>query len=286
MQTRPLGRTGHDCSVAVLGGIVFHYVPPEAAEELLQEALDAGVTAVDIAPGYGDAELRLGAVLPPYRRRLFVGGKTTARTPSEARADLERTLSRLQVDSLDLYQVHGLLTLDDLTDFGPVLEMMLEAREEGLCRYVGTTGHGLATAAAQAEALRRYGTDTVMLPINPRMAAHEEYWRDLTALLATCAADGVGVLAIKAAARAPWSIPVEERPSTTWYEPETDPDRLLTGIRFALAQPAVAGFCTPGDRAAMSLALAAAQQVTPMTAQEQEAAVAAVADRASLFAPA
>ena len=283
MQTRRLGRTGHECSLAVLGGIAFHFTPGEQARQLLGSALDAGVNAVDVAPGYGEAELHLGAVLPPVRDRLFLAGKTAARTAVAARAELERTLQRLQVDQLDLYQLHGLLTVADLDERGPVLEMMLAARDEGLCRFVGTTGHDLGTAAAQHEALRRYGTDTVMLPVNPRMVAHTEYWADLSALLDACCRDDVGVLAIKAGARRPWTVPAEERTATTWYDPWRDQADLSASVRFALSQPPVAGFCTPGDLDVLPLALRAAQEFVPMSPEEQAEAARRAAELPSVF---
>ena len=276
MQTRRLGRTGHESSVAILGGAAFWASDPQQTEAAFTAAIDAGVNHLDIAPTYGDAERLVGPFVPAVRDRLFVACKTGRKNPDGVRAQLEESLRRLGSDAFDLYQLHGVTSLDDLESRRDAAEAILRARAEGLCRWVGITGHDLGAPAAHAEAVRRYDLDTVMFPVNPRFWAEPAYRRDAEALLALCADRDVGVMAIKAGAARPWGD--KERWATTWYEPQADDAGLERGIRFALSTPGVAAFCTPGDVAILRRALAIAGRVSSMTDSERDAAMAEVAD--------
>ncbi len=272
MQHRRLGRTDHRSSLAVLGGAAFWGCSPDEAEAGFTAALDAGVNHLDIAPSYGRAELVVGPLVPAVRDRLFVAGKTQRRNAEGVRAQLEETLRRLGTDHLDLYQLHAVTDVATLDERAAAAETILAARDEGLVRFVGVTGHDLGTPAAQLEAVRRYDLDTVMLPVFPRVWAEPGYRADAEALLAEAAARDLGVMAIKAVARRPWG----DRPPThdAWYEPHTDPAAVTAGVRFTLSTPGVHAFCTPGDLRVLPLALAAAEAFTPMTDAERDEAVA------------
>jgi aryl-alcohol dehydrogenase-like predicted oxidoreductase len=289
VETRPLGRTGHRSSLAVLGGIAFHFTDGlDEAVALLRSAADAGVNHLDIAPGYMTAEEKAGRALaeaPEVADDLFVAGKSAERTAAGVRADLERSLARLGRTSFDLYQLHGVVSLDDLDERAAagVVDELLRIRDEGLCRWVGTTGHDLGTPTAQAEAVRRYDLDTVMFPVNPRLWGDPAYRRDAEALLDLCAERQVGVMAIKAAAARPWAAARADRHATTWYEPYTAADEIERGVRFALSAPGVAAFCTPGDVRLLRTALDAAARFVPMDDGERRDAVAAVAHEPALF---
>jgi aryl-alcohol dehydrogenase-like predicted oxidoreductase len=245
MEQRRLGRTEHRSSVAVLGAAAFARCTLAEAEAGFELALSRGVNHVDIAPTYGYAEVVVGAQIAAARDRLFVAGKSDRSNPAGVRAHLERTLTRLGTDRLDLYQLHGVTSLDVLEQRSAAAEVVLAARDEGLTRFVGITGHDLGTPRAQLEALRRYDLDTVMFPIYPRVWADPVYRTDAEALLAECAASDVGVMVIKAAARRPWGD--QDPTRSTWYEPQTDPDAIARGIAFALSTDGVHAFCTPGD---------------------------------------
>ena len=275
METRRLGRTGHHSSVAILGGAAFWSATEEQTETAFASALDAGVNHLDIAPSYGAAETLVGPLIPPVRDRLFIGCKTGRKNPDGVRAQMEESLRRLGCDSFDLYQLHGVTDLDELDRRADAAEAILRARDEGLCRWAGITGHDLGAPAAHAEAVRRYDLDTVMFPVNPRFFAEPQYRRDAEALLALADERDLGVMAIKAGAARPWGD--RERWATTWYEPHRDDEGLERGIRFALSTPRVAGFCTPGDVSVLSRALAIADRVTPMSDDERTAAMEAVA---------
>ena len=281
MQTRRLGRTGHHSSVAVLGGAAFWNATPEGTAAAFAAALAAGVNHLDVAPQYGMAEELLGPLIPGVRDRLFVACKTLRHHPDGVRAQLEESLARLHCDRFDLYQLHAVTDLDELERRAGAIEAVLAARDQGVCRWAGITGHELSAPAAHLEALRRYDLDTVMFPVNPRLWADTDYRRDAEALLAEAEARDVGVMAIKAAAARPWGA--REHTSATWYEPYTSASEVARGVRFALSVPGVDAFCTPGDVGVLTLALAAANAFEPMEEPERMRAMEETSSERHIF---
>jgi aryl-alcohol dehydrogenase-like predicted oxidoreductase len=281
METRRLGRTGHFSSLAVLGGAAFWDSSPEVAAQAFDAALRSGVNHLDVAPQYGRAQELLGPLVPAVRDRLFVACKTLRHRADGVRAQLEDSLSLLGCDSFDLYQLHAVTSVEELDRRAGAIEAIVKAKDEGLCRWIGVTGHDLSAPAAHLEALRRHDLDTVMFPVNPRLWAHPGYRRDAEALLAECAERDLGVMAIKAAAARPWG----ERPhtSSTWYEPYTAPGEVERGVRFALSVEGVHAFCTPGDLGVLPVALAAANRFAPMDPGDRDAAVRQVASEPLIF---
>jgi predicted aldo/keto reductase-like oxidoreductase len=215
------------------------------------------------------------------RDRLFVACKTMRHDPDGVRAQLEESLTLLHCDSFDLYQMHAVTDLDELDARARALSAIIAARDEGLCRFVGITGHNLTTPAAQLEALRRYDLDTVMFPVNPRLWADPAYRHDAEALLAEAEARDVGVMAIKAVAARPWG----ERPhtATTWYDPYTSEPEITRGVRFVLSVPGVHALCTPSDPELTRAAIEAAGRFEPMTPEEQADAMRATAAEDHIF---
>ena len=186
METRRLGRTEHQSSIAILGGAVFFKDSPETAEVFFHEAINAGINHLDIAPGYGLAERAVGPHLQKVREKIFVADKTGEIEESWAKKRLEKTLTRLQVDYLDLYQAHGVTSVEELDKRSEAFEVILNAKEQGLTRFIGITGHDLGAPKAHLEAIRRYNVDTVMLPIYPRVWADPVYRADTEKLFAEC----------------------------------------------------------------------------------------------------
>ena len=273
MLKRRLGRTGHDSSIAILGGAAFARCTPEEAAVGFEAAIAAGVNHLDIAPQYGEAQRNVGPLLTSsVRSQLFVACKTLRKHPDGVRAQLEESLSLLQCERFDLYQLHAVTDLDELEARSAAAEAILRARDEGLTRFVGVTGHNVTTPAAQAEALRRWDLDTVMFPVYPRVWADAAYRRDAEALLALCAERDVGVMAIKAAAARPWTAasPPGQRHSTTWYEPHTSAEAVRAGVAFALSTAGVHAFCTPGDLDVLRLALDAAGSFVEASLSDEE----------------
>ncbi len=280
METRRLGRTGHHSSLAILGGAAFAMDSPDEAGALLDEALEAGVNHLDIAPGYGSAERAVGPHMRAIRQRLFLACKTAETERDWALRRLDRSLERLQVDELDLYQAHGVTSLEVLDQRDEAFQVILEARDRGLTKFVGVTGHDLGAPAAHLEAIRRYDLDTVMFPVYPAVLADDDYRADVDALLAECAERDVGVMAIKAVAWRAWGDRTPD--ALSWYEPHRSDEAIERGVRFALSTPGIHAFCTPSDPATARRAISSASRYEPLTSAEHADAI-VDADRETIF---
>jgi aryl-alcohol dehydrogenase-like predicted oxidoreductase len=264
VERRRLGRTGHSSTVVTFGAAGIGRVGQDVADRAIQTALDHGVNHVDVAPSYGEAELRLRPWMATIREGIFLGGKTRERTREAARAELRRSLERLGTDRFDLYQLHSVGKLPDLdacTARGGALEALIQARDEGLVRWLGITGHTHDAPRTHLEALRRFDFDTVMFPLNFVLWADPAYRRDAEALLEACRARDIGVHVIKALAKDPWG----DRPHThtTWYEPFTDQPTIDRAAAFVLARP-VTTLCSTGDVTVLSKLLDAAERARPL----------------------
>jgi aryl-alcohol dehydrogenase-like predicted oxidoreductase len=283
MQTRPLGRTGHDSSVVIFGAAAIGKVSQEAADEAISIALDHGVNHIDIAPSYGKAEARLRPWMPKIRDRVFLGCKTTKRQKSDAAQELRASLENLRTDSFDLYQLHSVGDaehLDLVTAKGGALEALVAAREEGLTRFIGITGHGLDAPATHLEALRRFDFDTVMFPLNPRLWAISEYRSAAEELIHTAAEKNVGTLIIKSVAREPWGD--RDHSAHTWYKPFEDQDAIDRSAHFIMSQN-ITALASPGDVALLPKVLDAAERFVPMSDASQAEAVEACAGLELIF---
>ena len=260
---------------------MFWESDPDVTWQTMELARSAGVNHLDVAPQYGRAEVLMGPFIEAHRSELFVAGKTLRHQADGVRAQLETTLERLRCNTLDLYQLHAVTDLDELDARGAAMEVLLAARQEGLVRSVGITGHNVTTPLAQLEALRRYDLDTVMVPINPRLLADRSYATDLSALVEAAVVRDVGVMAIKAAAARPWG---ERPPSlTTWYEPYVEPEMLQRGIDVALGTPGVTAFCTPGEISILPDVLAAASSTKMLDDGERAEVIAAAMEEPLIF---
>jgi aryl-alcohol dehydrogenase-like predicted oxidoreductase len=274
MEKRRFGRTGHLSTVAIFGAAAFSSVTQAQADDVMEQVIAAGVNHIDVAPSYGKAEERLGPWMARERKRFFVGCKTTERTKAGAAAELRRSLERLRVDAFDLYQIHAITRseeLDQATGPGGALEAMVEARAEGLTRYIGITGHGADSPALFLEALRRFDFDSVLFPINFVQYANPDFRRNAEALVRECRARDVGTMIIKSVTRGPWG----DKPKThaTWYQPFDDLGHIQPAVNFVLSQD-VTGLCTAGDIRVIPLVLKACENFSPMSPAEQEALIA------------
>lgn len=284
MEKRRLGRTGHMSTVAIFGAAAFQEATQAVADAAMEQVIAAGVNHIDVAPSYGLAEERLGPWLARERDRFFLGCKTQERTRERAEAELHRSLERLQVDSFDLYQLHAVTNmeeLDQVTGPGGALEAVLDAREKGLTRFIGITGHGVKAPSVFLEALRRTDFDTVLFALNFVQYADAVFRRNAEELLSRCRARDVGVMIIKAIAKGPWGD--RSQIYNTWYEPFDQPDQIQRAVRFALSQD-VTGLCTAADVSILSSFLEACQLFTPMSDAKQEALIAGAVEYEPLFA--
>jgi aryl-alcohol dehydrogenase-like predicted oxidoreductase len=301
MERRRLGRTEHLSSVVIFGAAAVGMVDDATAAVALDRAFAAGVNHIDVAPSYGEAELRVGPWLAQHRSDIFLGCKTRERTKDGVAKELRRSLERLRTDHVDLYQLHAVIDLETLEETlapGGALEAVLEGKDEGLLRYIGITGHGHQAPAVFAEALRRFDFDTVMFPLNPVLYANAAYRRDAQALLSFCREKDVGAQIIKSAARQPWpgaevtrqvmrmpAPEVRERlPYTTWYEPYDQPQAIDRAVWFVLSQPGVTAIASSGDLRILGRILDSARRWRALSDAEQEAMIRAAEPGQTIFA--
>ena len=236
--TLPFGRTGHGSTRLLFGAAALWRATEADAERTLETLLAAGVNHIDAAASYGDAELRIGPWMERHRDRFFLATKTGERSYAGARDQIRRSLERLRTDRVDLLQLHNLVQPDEWEQaMGPdgALRAAIEARDAGLVRFLGVTGHGTRVAAMHAKSLERFDFDSVLLPMNPAMLRDAQYAAEFEALLATCRARNVAVQTIKSVARRRW--PEGSQPThDTWYEPLSDEREIERAVHWALAR--------------------------------------------------
>jgi aryl-alcohol dehydrogenase-like predicted oxidoreductase len=295
MERRRLGRTGHESSVAILGGAACWAASIEEAGEWLRLAMGQGVNHLDIAPQYGAAESVVGPHLAAVRDELFIAGKTLRANPEGVVDQFDTTRRLLNAEVLDLYQAHAVTSLEELDRRSPAIERIIALREAGHTRFAGITGHDMSVPRAHLAALRRFDLDTVMFPVYPALWADAQYREAAEELLNLCAARDIGVMAIKAAAQRPWadhrplgdaiagSAETADRWASSWYEPAASDDDIDRGVHFALSTPGVHGFCTPGDIALLPRVLASAERSRPLSDEERATAVGAMAGEELIF---
>lgn len=235
MPTAPFGSTGHLSSRIIFGAAALGSMSPERAAETLSQLEPLGINHIDTAESYGESEDRLAPFLAEHRESFFLATKTRYRSGDEARTSLERSLERLGVESVDLIQLHNLVEDDEWDQVfgsGGALEALVAARDEGLCRFIGVTGHGTRIPGMHLRSLNEFNFDSVLFPLNFSMLSSTAYRDDVEALIALCQDRGVAMQTIKAIARRRW----QETPAQqfSWYEPIADVDAITNAVHFAL----------------------------------------------------
>jgi len=236
----PFGRTGHESSRAIFGAAALSQVTQSVADRTLEVLLNYGVNHIDTAAGYGDSELRIAPWLKRQRGDFFLATKTGERKADAAREQLLRSLDRLGVDHVDLWQLHSLadpIEWDTALSPGGVIEAAVEARDRGLVRFIGVTGHGIQIAANHRRSLTRFDFDAVLLPYNFVTMQEPYYAKNFDALVSTCAERKVAVQTIKSIALRPWMG--RDHTRTTWYEPLEDQSQIDLAVWWVLGHPAV-----------------------------------------------
>jgi aryl-alcohol dehydrogenase-like predicted oxidoreductase len=234
----PFGRTGHLSTRVLFGAAALGSVSQEDADRTLDILLQYGVNHFDTAASYGDAELRMGPWMPNLRDQIFLATKTGERTRQAAWDELQRSLKRLQVDHVDLWQMHNLSDPEEWKVAmapGGVLEAFLEAREKGLARFLGVTGHGYPVAGLHLKSLERHAFDSVLLPWNITVKQNPGYKADFEELLKVCQERNVAVQIIKSIARRNWGD--HPRIRTTWYEPLEEQEEIDKAVHWVLGYP-------------------------------------------------
>jgi aryl-alcohol dehydrogenase-like predicted oxidoreductase len=272
MERRRLGRLGHDSSVLIYGAAALSEVDQEAADRSVQEALEAGINHFDVAASYGDAELRLGPWMSRIRDQIFLATKVEERAADRAWASINNSLERLQVDRVDLLQLHSvgdLTTLDSVMRSGGALESAVRARDEGMVGAIGLTGHGRAAASTHLEGLRRYPFATVLTPLNPVLWREDEFRSAYGALVDEVRRQDVGLMTIKAVARRNWRDPQGEHRYATWYEPLNEAERIRAAVSWVLSHDEITGLATAGDVRLLGMIIAAERDRLDAIAAEE-----------------
>jgi len=263
---RPLGNTGEYLSIIGLGGMVLKGVEQSTANQIVKDSIEAGVNYFDVAPTYGNAELRLGPALEPYRKDVFLACKSTKRTKNEITKEMQNSFKRLRTDYFDLYQLHSLTTLEDVrVAFGKdgALEAIVKAKKDGLIRLIGFSAHTVETAM---EALEDFDFDTVLFPVNFATWYKGNFGPQVVEYARS---KGAGVLAIKSMARSLLPRGAKRPFPNCWYQPLSDPEEASLGLRFTLSQPVTAAV-PPGDEGLYRMALRFAPSFIPLSEKEKD----------------
>jgi aryl-alcohol dehydrogenase-like predicted oxidoreductase len=236
---QPFGRTGHESTRVIFGAAALGAMTQERADQVLETVVAHGLNHIDTAASYGDSELRLAPFLADHRSSFFLATKTGERTASGARQELERSLTRLGVDQVDLIQLHNLVEPGEWeTAHGPggAVEALVAARDEGLVRFIGVTGHGMRIAERHRQSLERFAFDSVLLPYNFLMMSDPVYRAELEALVQTCVERQVAVQTIKSVARRRWPDDATDR-RFAWYQPLPPGAALERAVAYVLGRP-------------------------------------------------
>ena len=229
------GNTGHLSTRTIFGAAALRDVTQDEADQTLDVLLKYGINHIDTAAGYGESELRIGPWMEKHRNKFFLATKVFKRSYKDTRDQIELSLKRLQVNRIDLLQIHNLTNPRSWEEvMGPdgALKALVEAREQGLIRYIGVTGHGYTAAAMHTRSLERFEFDSVLLPYNYLMMQDPKYTADFESLLKLCKDRNVAVQTIKSLAYRPWGN--KRRTRTTWYEPFEDQINIDRAVHWVL----------------------------------------------------
>jgi aryl-alcohol dehydrogenase-like predicted oxidoreductase len=279
----PFGATGHDSSRVIFGAAALGSVSKADADRTLDVLLEHGINHIDVAASYGDAELRIASWLRRHPGTFFVATKTGERTYRGAREEIRRSLDRLGVDRVDSIQLHNLVDViewDTALSADGALEAAVEAREEGLVRFIGVTGHGLSVPEMHRRSLERFPFDSVLAPYNHFQMQDARYAETFEALAAVCAERNVALQTIKSLARRRWDG--REHTAATWYEPLRDQRDIDLGVSWVLARPE-AFLLTTGDVNILPRLLDAAERYEGRPSDEDMAALGDRAEAEPLF---
>lgn len=269
IEKRPFGRTGHMSTCTLFGAAALSSVTQDEADRTLEVLLKYGVNHIDTANSYGDAEKRIGPWMDRHRNDFFLATKTEQRTYQGAKEHLHRSLDLLHTDHIDLWQMHILVKPDEWeTAMGPggVLEAFIEAREQGLVRFLGVTGHHSIVPSMHLFSLQRFDFDSVLLPYNYAMMQNPQYAKDFEELVALCQQRNVAVQTIKSCTKGPWGD--KPHTSATWYEPFMEQADIDRAVWWVLRRPGIF-LNTPGDIHVLPKVLDAASRLDEAPTREQ-----------------
>jgi len=258
IEKQPFGNTRHLSTRAIFGAVCLSQATQEAADGVLEALFEYGINHIDVAPSYGDAELRVGPWMKKYREQFFLATKTDKLTYQDAREQFQRSLDRLQVDRVDLLQMHNLTDVVQ-REFalrpGGALDFLVEARDKGLARFIGITGHGILAPKMHLQSLERFDFDTVLLPCNYLLMQNPNFCADFNQLISYCREHSIAVQTIKSPARGLWGD--KPRSHSTWYEPLADEEAIFRAVQWVMGISGIF-LITTGDIQVLPKFLAAA----------------------------
>ena len=283
IEKKAFGRTGHMSTRTIFGAVAVGRVTQEEADKTLEVLLEYGINHIDVAHSYGDAELRIGPWMKEHRDDFFLATKTEQRTRDGAWRELEQSLERMRVDTIDMWQMHLLIKPEEWeTAMGPggALEAFIEARDQGIVRYLGVTGHEVVVPKMHLRSLERFDFDAVLLPYNYPMMQNPDYAAAFEQLVGVCEERDVAVQTIKSLARRRWGE--REREYATWYQPLEEQEAIDKAVHWVLGDPRVF-LNTTGDIHLLPKILDAATRFESRPSDEEMEALAAEKDMAPLF---
>ena len=269
----PFGKTGNQSSRAIFGSVSLGGISQSEADPILELLWQYGINHIDTAPKYGEAELRLGPWMKKHRDKFFLATKTNERTYQDAKDQFQRSLDRLQVDHVDLLQFHNLTDVVEreiIMGPGGALEFVVEAKEKGLARFVGITGHGLDAPRFHRQTLEKFDFDSVLLPCNYLLMQDPNYAGEFERLISYCREHQIAVQTIKSIARGYWGD--KEWNRSTWYEPLSNEAAITKCVHWVLGIPGVF-LNTVGDVRELPKVLKAADSFEKRPADEEMKAV-------------
>ncbi|HZU13449.1 MAG TPA: aldo/keto reductase [Chloroflexota bacterium] len=281
--TQPFGRTGHQSTRTIFGAAALGDASQDVADRTLEVLQRYGVNHIDVAASYGDAEERIGPWMGRHRGDFFLATKTGARDRAGAREELHRSLDRLQTDHVDLWQLHNLVDpaeWDEALSPGGALDAAVEAREQGLVRFIGVTGHGSAIPAMHRRSLERFDFDSVLLPYSYVIMQEPDYAADFEALAAICVDRNVAMQTIKSIAAGPWWG--QEHTANTWYRPLTTQGDIDHAVWWVLGRPDIF-LNTVGDVDLLPKVLDAASRFEERPSDEEMTNLTAQREMVTLF---
>ena len=274
MQKIPFGKTGHNSSRILFGAAALGGMRQEKADSVMQMVLESDINHIDVAASYGDAELRLAPFLQDHRDDFFLATKTGDRTYDGAKAIIERSLERMQVEKLDVIQFHNLAKdadWDIAMGAGGALEAAKEARDQGLVRFIGITGHGTRIAEMHLKSLAAFDFASVLLPYSQMSMKDEQYAQEFEALYELCMNKGVAMQTIKSIAKRRWQEG-DESPKFSWYEPIREEDALRRAVHWVLNRPGIF-LNSSSDATLLPKIIRAADEFNPDNVQDLQAGI-------------
>lgn len=265
------GKTGHHSSRVIFGGAALSEVLPAEADRVFELLLHHGVNHLDTSVTYGDSEKHIGRWMKQYRDRFFLATKIDARTYSDARAELDVSLTDLNTEQVDLLQMHELVRSSDADTFFSkegAVKVLDEAKSQGLTRFTGVTAHGFDAPKILQRCIKEYEFDSVLLPFNYYLSTHQQYRPDFDACTQECHDRGIAVQTIKSIARGPWGT--QPRTRDVWYQPLEEAEDIDKAVQFVMSFPKLF-LCSVGDISLVPRVLEAAAGYDAATGGPAEA---------------